>query len=72
MEAQVVVKNVNVNTVLDKLSKHQYSLIVPRNTIVLVVSPQNYKIFFYLSELKPKLAFLSIYMPSTSHMTTSV
>lgn len=40
MEAHVVVKNVNVTMVLDKLSKHQYSLIVPRNTIVLVVSPQ--------------------------------
>lgn len=72
MEAHVVVKNVNVTMVLDKLSKHQYSLIVPRNTIVLVVSPRNYKTIFYLSELKPKLAFWSIYMPSISHMNTYV
>lgn len=44
MEAHVVVKKVNVTMVPDKLSQHQYSLIVQRNTIVLVVSPQNYKI----------------------------
>lgn len=39
-----VVKKVNVTMVPDKLSQHQYSLTVQRNTIVLVVSPQNYKI----------------------------
>lgn len=44
MKAHVVVKNVNVTMVQDKLSKYQHSLIVPRNTFFLVVSPQNYKI----------------------------
>lgn len=44
MKANVVVKKVNVTMVPDKLSQHQYSLTVQRNTIVLVVSPQNYKI----------------------------
>lgn len=37
MKAHVFVKNVNVTMVPDKLSQHQYSLIVPRNTIILVV-----------------------------------
>lgn len=44
MKAHVVGKKVNVTMVPDKLNQHQYSLIVQRNTIVLVVSPQNYKI----------------------------
>lgn len=44
MKANVVVKKVNVTMVPDKLSQHQYSLTEQRNTIVLVVSPQNYKI----------------------------
>lgn len=32
MKAHVVVKNVNVTMVQENRSKHQYSLIVPRNT----------------------------------------
>lgn len=44
MKAHVVVKKINVTMVPDILSQHQYSLIVQRNTIVLVASPQNYKI----------------------------
>lgn len=32
MKAHVVVKNLNVTMVQENLSKHQYSLIVPRNT----------------------------------------
>lgn len=44
IKAHVVVKKVNVTMVSDKLSQHQYSLILQRYRIVLVVSPQNYKI----------------------------
>lgn len=44
IKAHVVVIKVNVTMVPDKLSQHQYSLIVQRNKIVLEVSPQNYKI----------------------------